>query len=587
VLAAGLLLLVAYYVCTRGVFQGKYSGDGWFGFHYLPALVYEQTLDMVKVMPDKQPFFGLDAVTHHMPNRCPFGPVYPWLPFYLIACGIAELGKLLGLFTLPNNSPFHAWMAGLGSLAMALVGYRQLYVLVERHLGKNAARIGATVAVWATPITWYAVTQPTYQHAAAFGLVVLLLERWDARRGDSSWRHFMWLGVIGGLAMSMRQQEVLWLIPPAGEVAWRLWKGPDRKRWLIAGAVFGFATLAAFAPQLGVFWYYTHTLAPPQAEPIRWGDPLVGMALFSTRAGLFTWTPVAYLALVGLIIGRKQVKAHRLALMMLVPFVIEVYICSAAWVPSGAYAYGARRLSDGAPLFGLGVALAYAAVEQRWKRNLVLGSAIFFVVLCLFTMEMQRFGKARSSGANARTVGMYIQDAGAKPTSWAVRAGDAVSLPWSLPAAIPYALLHGARLSTWDGVVGNFLLDRDGQWYTVLTKSLPLNWDNRAHLIEGLKIDPLKKVPAEVTGPVRILPFMFASESIGVALVGQVVEGASKVIWNGSEIATRRVQQGLAFEVPNQSVKAGTNELRLELPVGSKLNRLDFDSKTLWWREKK
>ena len=35
-----MLALVVYYVATRGVFQGKASGDGFFGFHYLRALVF-------------------------------------------------------------------------------------------------------------------------------------------------------------------------------------------------------------------------------------------------------------------------------------------------------------------------------------------------------------------------------------------------------------------------------------------------------------------------------------------------------------------------------------------------------------------
>ena len=62
-------------------------------------------------------------------------------------------------------------MAGLGSLAAALMGYRQVYELIRRNVSRDAARLGATVAVWATPIAWYAVTQPMYQHACAFGFV--------------------------------------------------------------------------------------------------------------------------------------------------------------------------------------------------------------------------------------------------------------------------------------------------------------------------------------------------------------------------------------------------------------------------------
>jgi hypothetical protein len=48
--AVALLALgcIAYYAATRGIFQGKASGDGLFGFYYLPSLVYHHTLDMGK-----------------------------------------------------------------------------------------------------------------------------------------------------------------------------------------------------------------------------------------------------------------------------------------------------------------------------------------------------------------------------------------------------------------------------------------------------------------------------------------------------------------------------------------------------------
>ena len=58
---------------------------------------------------------------------------------------------------------------------MTLVGYRAMYQLLMRHVGRTAARIGSAVSVWATPIAWYAVTQPAYQHGLAFGLVALLI----------------------------------------------------------------------------------------------------------------------------------------------------------------------------------------------------------------------------------------------------------------------------------------------------------------------------------------------------------------------------------------------------------------------------
>jgi hypothetical protein len=581
VIAAGMLLLVLYYVCTRGIFEGKLSGDGVYGFQYLRAVIFEGTLDMQKVIPDKLPFFGTHPVTHHMPNRCPFGPVYIWMPFYLIACGIAKLGELLHIVkAVRPDSPFHAWITGLGTLGAVIVGYRQVYVMIARHLGQKPARLGATVAIWATPIAWYAVTQPTYQHGCAFGVIALLLERWDAWRDTGSPRRFVILGLLGGLAMSMRAQEVLWLLLPAGECGWKLLRGPDRLRWFWCGVALGLAALVAFAPQLAIFWYYTASLSPPQAEPVRWTVPMITVALFSTRAGLFPWTPIAYLTLVGIALSRKG-SARTLALAMFVVFVLEVYVCGAAWVPCGGYAYGARRLSDAAPLFGLGVALALerAGESLRWRR-VVLGFSYLCIFLCLFTMELQRWGKVRSSGAHARSMGSYFGELKAPPQ--VQRALDVIGYPFVQPAGWLFALRHRVLPGAFEGVVGNLMLDRDGQWFTVLTKHFALDWEHRAHVASGLKLAP--RPPAIVDGPVRLLIGMFASEKIQVQVTGTIPEGTTTVLWNGSQRPVVRIATGIQFEVDADHVDAGVNELKMDLPLGSQLKTLEFQSLSIWWR---
>src|SRR4051812_31705170 len=153
VLLLGMLLLCVYYVATRGVFQGKASGDGWFGFMYLRAIFFEHTLDMKSVIPEYLPYFSVSGPHHAMPNRCPFGPVILWAPFYLLAIGAAKLlGALHLIGPYKGSEPFFAWFTGLGTLTMTLLGYRATYVLLLRHASRTAARIGSAVAVWATPI---------------------------------------------------------------------------------------------------------------------------------------------------------------------------------------------------------------------------------------------------------------------------------------------------------------------------------------------------------------------------------------------------------------------------------------------------
>jgi hypothetical protein len=575
-----MLALVVYYVATRGVFQGKASGDGWFGFQYLRAIVWFHTLDMKAPLPSFLPFFGISGPGHHMPNRCPFGPVFVQLPLYLVACalqGLAELAKLVPAGH--GESQFEAWVTGLGTLAGVLVGWRYTYVLVERHAGRAAARIGSIAAVWATPIAWYAVTQPFYQHGLAFCFVAILVEYWDRTVGDASVRRMLTLGLLGGFGMMMREQEALWLLLPGFEALWRVIRGPERARWLAGGIVLTVAAVVAFSPQMGVWWYYTGSpLHPPQVEPLRPTTPFIVVSLFSTRGGLFPWTPVAYAATVGLFFCAR---ARRLTLALAAVFALEVYVVSSAWVVTGGYGYGARRLSDGAVLMALGIGLLWVRCERAtWARRVVAGFVALCMVLNVAAMELLRGKKIASSGAYARSAERFLADCGLPSVG---RLFGAVGYPFVQPAGWIFALVHHVPASTFESVVGNWFLDRDGQWFQVQSRGVPLDEGARGYTISGLALGP-PKTAAHVTGPIRMLLPMFASEPVIVHLVGHVPAGARSAAWNGQPVVVFDEPKGARLNVPVTAVRAGVNELTLTLPPDTTLDRLDFDSTTDWWR---
>jgi hypothetical protein len=583
VLGGAMVLLVFYYVGTRGVFQGKASGDGWFGFLYLKAIFFKHTLDMQKVIPEYLPYFSTSGPYHRMPNRCPFGPAIVWAPFYLVAWGLWRLGELAHLVhPARGDEAFFAWFAGLGTLSGTLVGWRAAFVLLARNLGRTAARLGAISAMWATPLAWYVVTQPAYQHGLAFALAALLVERWDAGYGHADARRFLLYGLIGGAAMMMRAQEALYLLLPGAEVAWGVVRGPARGRWLAAGVALTVGAALAFSPQVAVWHYYTGTLSAPQLEPIRWQTPFLLTVLFSTRGGLFPWSPIAYLATAGLAAAFVRPPARRLALGLVAVGLVELYVIAAAWLPTGAYAYGARRLSDLALLLGLGVALAWEHASGRRLRQLVAGFAALCVALNVAAMELVRARRVASSGGYARTAGKWLEEAHAP--AWLSSLFERVGYPFVQPVGWLFALRHRAPASAFEGVVGNFLLERDGQWFTVLNKEIHFDRFNHANVLGGLVLPPNDKEPAQVTGPVRLLLSMFAKEPFTVRVVGGIVPGPLSARWNGRPLEVAPAPDGLRLTVPAAAVEAGVNEVELELPRGSQLRRLEFNATSTWWR---
>jgi hypothetical protein len=585
VIAVAMAALCLYYVVTPGVFQGKASGDGWFGFNYLRAIFFHGTLDMKAALPEFLPFFGVSGPGHHMPNRCPFGPVIVWAPFYVVALGLQWLGTLVHLGGPGNGAtPFEAAFTGLGTLAGVLVGWRALYVLLERRFGRAAARVGSIGAIWGTPIVWYAVTQPFYQHGLAFCFVALLVERWDAWRAapPSPWR-FAVLGLLGGLAMTMRAQEVFYLLIPGVQALWHVARGGDRRRWLLSGVALSVAAFVAFLPQLLVWRYYSGSMfTPAQVEPLRWREPFVIVSLFSTRGGLFPWSPIAYAATLGFVWLRR---APALAGALLGVFALEIYLVSSAWVVTGGYGYGARRLSESmAPVIALGLALLWARLASRLlARRLIVAFALLCVTLNVAAMELMRAHRIASSGAYARPA-EYMLNEELKAPRWLGRLFGTIGYPFVQPVGWLFALWHHVPVPTFEGLVGNFFLDRDGQWFQVQAHELPLGANARGYVVAGVDYAPKS---LRVIGPMRLLLPLFAKEPIGVNLDATLSDpacGGCAATWNGVSVPVRPQPGRVHLDVPVAPVRAGLNELRLTLPAGTQLTKISFESFTQWWR---
>ena len=587
-----MALLVLYYAVTWGAYQGKAAGDGWFAFLYLKSIFYYRTIDMKLAAPQFLRFFGEIGPGHHMPNRCPIGPVLVWLPFYLLVA-LPE-AALLALHVTKNGpdlgaTPLHVWVTGLGTLLAVLLGWRQLLVLFQRYLSTNAAQLGAAVTVWATPLLWYTAHHPFYQHGLAFCVVAVELEYWDRTRGQSHWQRFAWLGLLGGYGMCVRAQELVWLAPIGFETLWHVLRGPRRLRWLLGGLLLVALALLAFSPQLLVWRYYSGAWQPVQAEPLRLRDPFFVVTLFSSRGGLFPWTPLAYAAVLGL--GMLGVDALRrrtisglagLCAVCGVAFLADLYIVSCAWMVTGGFGYGARRLSDCVVLLGLGVGYLWdrLARRRRWQQVL-LAFVVFTTLLNFLCVELLRLRKMGSPGGATRSFAALLEYElhAPRPLVWLARN---LGYPFCQPAGWIWSAIHHAKPAAFELVEGAFLLDRDSQWRTLLNHTLELDRKYRDSVAEGL-VWTDDKSPPVVEGPVRLFAEMFAQELVDLTVVGNFPDGRFELRWNGTVVPAQRVGTSYRAVVPKTVVHPGTNEVMITAPVGSTMQKLDLGSRGGWW----
>lgn len=612
-------LLVAYYALTPdGIYGAKAQGDGFFSFHYLPSLVVFRTIDMRYAMPRDLERMDTGPRGHKL-NRAPIGPALVMLPLYCAGEGLklvavkalSGLGRDPRVLGPPPFEPHTGQMfyTGLVSLFAAILGMVVVFRLLRRHTGEAAALVGAAASVLCTQVAWYATIQPHYQHALAFAATALFIERWERglARGDRSVGRFARLGLLAGLAMLMRAQEAVFLLAPGVELLGALgsalrrrernrdWAGAGRV--LLCGAVLAACAMVAFLPQLLVWaTYFGWFRRPFNIEPMRFAEPALAEVLFSMRAGLFPWTPIAYLGLFGLGLGLRrssqpsEAPASTRILILGAGCVIlaDIYLVASSWAWHGTFSFGARRLSDLTVFFALGIALLLErclrpGTGRRILAVLVGAALIGCLIFNTALIELWRRRVLPNSAKEARSAAAWVTHTGGP--AWLARALR-LGNPLVQPMGWAFSFWHRAPATAWESVAGSYLAERNEHDFAPEGTEWSFAPDG-----SGLKLvvagsrgaagtDGLK-----VAGELRLLLQAFGREPLDLTLKGRFPDGEIEVRWDGAALPVTRDAGALHLLVPIERVRAHhVSELALRLPAEGVLTRLRVRVTSAWWR---
>jgi hypothetical protein len=275
-----------------------------------------------------------------------------------------------------------------GALAMGVLGLALSWWLCRRLFGPSSALFGVAAVLLAHNVIPYLAVDPLYSHSLALLLISAFFVLRQRARENGARPLFFFYGLVGGLLPITRYQDIfLLLIPFVDLVLDRRGAraGGQRRRIWGQSVAFLLGVVVALLPQLA-WWRVQHgtwLISPkamgtsdiPTFNPLR-PDPL-GL-LFSNLHGLFSWTPLVLLAVVGVVlVGRRD---RRLAGHLLVALAIQTYYnsCRSEWWNLG---YGVRRYANYALFFALGFAALHGFFRRRgwrialWGLLLVAGAA--------------------------------------------------------------------------------------------------------------------------------------------------------------------------------------------------------------------
>ncbi len=307
-----------------------------------------------------------------------------WAPFYAVGDLVARAEHAAGRPVAADgfSRPYVAAVS-YGSALYGLVAVL-LSAAIVRQIGRGWPALAredsvAALAVWfGTPLLFYMYIAPPMSHATSAFSVAIFLYAWQRVRERWSVGGMMLLGVLAALMAMVREQDAFVAAGPAVDFAWTVLterNGNARARLAAAAAGVGAGALA-FTPQALAYEALNGHLGPSHlvARKMSWSAPHALEVLASPAHGLFWWTPLAAVALAGLLIllRRLQPGARVIAVALLVVVALQVYVAGSveSWTVAGAF--GQRRFVSLTPVLVVGLAAVLAAGrEWRWPRAIV------------------------------------------------------------------------------------------------------------------------------------------------------------------------------------------------------------------------
>jgi len=384
IVAVTVLIAVVYLFGTAfssGLSKPLVQGDARSYFAYLPSMVLDHDLDLTNQFEVLRPEggdprypFGVGQ-NGYAASVFPVGPALLWLPGYLPGLALDAIARQLGFDTGPlGYGLFAAWGCALAAIFWVGVG-AELSRRLAREVVATRYALPAALLVWfGTPALYYSMIAPLYSHAVAwFAAALTTWLGWCAfRHQDVAWRWFA-AGAAGGLLIAIRLQDAPVVLVPLGLAVMAADGLPALGRALAAMAGGG---VVGYLPQ-AYTWYALHGEIIPRhglGAPRPFALGRLYDILFSTGyEGWLSWTPLAAVALVGLVlIVRGPFPAAERNVAVSALFAVAGLVLIDVIHPYGqGAAFGARRYVTVTPLLIVGIAgaIAWCVSKPRLERT--------------------------------------------------------------------------------------------------------------------------------------------------------------------------------------------------------------------------
>jgi len=391
---------IKYFAPLRSLY---FDGD----LHYENEYAHFIELDPV-AQAGLVPYRDEESPTGYRLNDGPIGSALLWAPFYVAADVFVVMARWLGSEVPRDGYSWpYIWAVSLGSLFWGTAGLFLTYRLC-REYADMASSTAALVGIWfATPVVFYLYITPPMAHANSLFAVSLFLFVWLHTRDERQLWEWAVLGASAGIMVLVRELNWLFLLAPAVDECFEAWDAfrvarvesalDSRKLFSTWWGRFGRRTrgylvmavplLLIATPQFIVYRILHGTFGPTPFVVDKFSSYPVHAfeVLFSGFHGLFSWSPITLIGVLGLLALAK--RNNRVALALFVVFAAQVAVIGSYDTWWGGASFGARRFINCMPIFAMGLAALLNGLRPRPHRLAVVG--ISMLILWNFGLAVQ------------------------------------------------------------------------------------------------------------------------------------------------------------------------------------------------------
>jgi hypothetical protein len=333
--------------------------------------------------------------TGHVENHFSVGPAILWAPV-LVTVHLAVV--LLDHFGahIPADGYSRPYVVAMG-LTTAFYGFLSLLLMfrMARKYFEPQWAFLATIGIWlASSLPVYMYFNPSWSHAFSAFAVALFLWYWDRTRLQRTIGQWAVLGLLAGLMGNVYYPNVFLLISPGLEIV-HLFRARQRGSNQatvslgklvsccgVFGAAFAVSLLPTFVTRQIIYGNPFET-GYPGIRTWNWTSPALWSVLFSSDHGLWSWTPILFLAVIGLFFLVK--RDALLGAGSILTFLVYYYFIAACPFWDGFSSYGNRYFLSLTPLFILGLAASFSAFSS-WVGNASRAMALAGSAIALFVV---------------------------------------------------------------------------------------------------------------------------------------------------------------------------------------------------------